>query len=220
MSDQSAGPGRASVTELLVPARSALLVIDVQNDYCHPDGLLAKHGADLRAVGPALANIQSLIEAARTAGAAVVFIRNWHEIWAHSAGWQARTTRPGMSAQARSWGAEFFGVAPLSGEPIIDKQRYNAFIGTPLDNALHTLGRDALVMTGFATNVCVESTARHAVFLDYRIVFTSDATGTSDGEEVHQATLGNIARHFGAVAPTSDIVAAWRAHAGRNAPGP
>ncbi len=204
------------VAELLQPARSALLVIDVQNDYCHPNGALGRHGADLGSVAPALANIQRLIEAARLSGAAVFFVRNWHEAWANSPGWRARTPRQSEAAQARSWGAEFYGVTPAPGEPVIDKQRYDAFIGTPLDSALRALGRGTLVLTGFGTNVCVESTARHAVFLDYHIVFAGDATGTADGTAAHEATLATIARHFGPVSVTSEIVAAWRAHAGRN----
>jgi ureidoacrylate peracid hydrolase len=216
MAERSKPSGQAKVAQLLAPARSALLVIDVQNDYCHPDGALGRHGADLGSVGPALANIQLLIEAARTAGAVVIFVRNWHEAWANSPGWRARASRQSGAAQANSWGAQFYGVAPAPGEPVIDKQRYDAFIGTPLDSALHALSRDTLVMTGFGTNVCVESTARHAVFLDYRIVFASDATGTADGQAAHEATLETISRHFGPVAATAEIRAAWRGHARRN----
>lgn len=216
MAEQTNAALPANVAALLVPARSALLVIDVQNDYCHPKGALGRHGADLGSVEPALANIRRLIEAARAAGAIVIFIRNWHQAWTNSPGWRARVPRQSEAAQAGSWGAEFYGVAPTSGEPVIDKQRYDAFIGTPLDSALRALGRATLVMTGFGTNVCVESTARHAVFLDYHIVFTSDATGTADGQPAHEATLATIARHFGPVAVTAQIVAAWREHGGRN----
>jgi len=68
-------------------------------------------------------------------------------------------------------------------------------------------------MTGIATNVCVESTARHAVFLDYRIVFVSDATATADGEAIQRATLHNMERHFGRVAVTEDVINAWTASA-------
>ena len=217
----SARPVQArDIAALLVPARSALLVIDVQNDYCHPQGALGSHGADLGSVEPALANIRRLIDEARASGAAVIFIRNWHVPWANSAGWRARVTRQSGAAQAGSWGAEFYGVAPAPGEPVIDKQRYDAFIGTPLDSALHALARGTLVLTGFGTNVCVESTARHAVFLDYHIVFASDATGTADGIAAHEATLATIAHHFGPVAATAEILEAWRSHSRRNDPRP
>jgi ureidoacrylate peracid hydrolase len=71
------------------------------------------------------------------------------------------------------------------------------------------LKRDTLIMTGIATNVCVESTARHAVFLDYRIVFMSDATATADGDAIQKATLYNMERHFGRVAATDEVISAW-----------
>jgi ureidoacrylate peracid hydrolase len=216
--DPSRSAPRADIVERLAPERSALLVIDVQNDYCDPEGALGRHGTDLGAVAPALANIHRLIAASRACGATVIFIRNWHQVWTDSPAWRARTPRQSGAARAGSWGAEFYSVAPLPGEPVIEKQRYDAFIGTPLDSALRALGRSTVVMTGFGTNVCVESTARHAVFLDYRIVFASDATGTGDGENAHAATLATIARHFGPVASTAEIVEAWRTHAGRNDP--
>jgi ureidoacrylate peracid hydrolase len=201
---------RANLERLPAPAESALLLIDLQNDYCHPDGALGRHGADLGSVEPALANIERLAETARACGAAVVFVRNWHEAWANSPGWRGRAPRQSTAAEAGSWGAQFYRVAPKPGEPVIDKQRYDAFIGTPLMSALQALGRTALVFAGFGTNVCVESTARHAVFLDYRIVLVSDATGTADGVAAHEASLATIARHFGPVAATAEILAAWR----------
>jgi len=207
VTDNISHPALAS---LLAPAHSALIVVDVQNDYCHPEGALGRHGADLRPVAPAVENIVRLIETARQAGAAVIFVRNWHEAWADSSGWRARTPRLSRAGQAGSWGAAFFRVVPARDEPVLNKQRYDAFIGTPLDSALRALERKTLIFTGFGTNVCVESTARHAVFLDYRIVLVSDATDTADGPAAHQASLDTIARHFGAVAATSEILAAWR----------
>lgn len=210
MADPRVAPLQERAARLLVPAESALLVIDVQNDYCHPDGALGRHGADLSSVEPALDNIERLIEASRACGTAVLFIRNWHEAWANSPGWRDRATRESSAGQARSWGAQFYRVAPLPGEPVIDKQRYDAFIGTPLASALQALGRSTLAFTGFGTNVCVESTARHAVFLDYHIVLVSDATGTADGTAAHDATLATISRHFGPVASTAEVLSAWR----------
>lgn len=210
MTEPAVAAGRGDLREQLAPAQSALLVIDVQNDYCDPGGALGRGGGDLRSVAPALANIHRLIEAARETGVAVFFIRNWHEAWANSSGWRSRAPRASGAAAARSWGAEFHGVATAPGEPVIEKQRYDAFVGTPLDSALRTLGRSTLVLTGFGTNVCVESTARHAVCLDYRIVLASDATGTADGPAAHEASLSTIARHFGRRAATMEILAAWR----------
>src|SRR5262249_33631802 len=154
--EQSSKPDReAELPALLIPRQTALLLVDVQNDYCHPAGSLGQHGIDVTAAAPAVANIQKLIAVARETGVVVVFIRNWHETWTDSAAWAARSPHGGRAARAGSWGAEFFAIAPEPGEPIINKQRYSAFIGTALDATLHTLKRNTLVMTGIATNVCV-----------------------------------------------------------------
>lgn len=203
--------------KLIAPSRTALIVVDVQNDYCDPKGSLGCNGADLSTVGAAVANIERLIAAARRVGTAVIFVRNWHETWTDSEAWLGRKSASSgnnsRAAIAHSWGAEFYNVEPLSGEPIINKYRYSGFVNTTLDQALHTLKRETLIMTGIATNVCVESTARHAVFLDYRIVFMSDATATADGDAIQKATLHNMERHFGRVATTDEVISAWNAGA-------
>jgi ureidoacrylate peracid hydrolase len=209
-------PQQHDLAPLLEPARCALLVIDVQNDYCHPEGALGRGGADLGTVAAVMTNIERLIEAARSLDVTVVFLRNWHESFTDSAAWVTRVPKRSGAGQARSWGAEFYRVAPVESEPVINKHRYSGFIGTPLDSTLHMYKRDRLILTGFGTNVCVESTARHAVFLDYRIVFASDATGTPDGDAAHTGTLQNIAKHFGRVAATSEILSVWHRYRRRN----
>jgi ureidoacrylate peracid hydrolase len=197
--------------KLIDPARTALIVVDAQDDYCDPKGSLGRAGADVSSADAAVTNIERLIAAARRVGAAVIFVRNWHESWTDSEAWLGKKNSSSRAAIARSWGAEFYRVAPLDNEPIINKFRYSGFVGTSLDQALSTYKRDTLIMTGVATNVCVESTARDAVFLDYRIVFMSDATATADGDAIQKATLYNIERHFGRVAATDEIIAAWDA---------
>jgi ureidoacrylate peracid hydrolase len=109
---------------------------------------------------------------------------------------------------AGTWGAEFFALSPTSEDVVVEKQRYSGFVGTSLKNVLRRYGRDVLVITGFATNVCVESTARHATDLDYRVVVASDATGTPDGPIAHAASLDTVSRHIGRVV-SSDMVIAW-----------
>jgi ureidoacrylate peracid hydrolase len=195
--------------KLIDPAHTALVVIDVQNDYCHAEGSVAKAGGDVSTADAAVANIQRLIDASRRIGVAVIFVRNWHEAWTDSDPWLKKKITKSRAAIARSWGAEFYKLAPLEHEPIINKFRYSGFVGTSLDQALSTYKRETLIMTGVATNVCVESTARHAVFLDYRIVFAADATATADGDAIQKATLYNMERHFGRVATTDEILGAW-----------
>jgi ureidoacrylate peracid hydrolase len=194
---------------LVDPARAAVLLVDLQNDYCHPEGAVGSRGADLTAVEDIVAPLTRLLSGARAVGVPVIWIRNWHTPWTDSEAWLARGPGAGGAARADSWGAEFWRLAPLPDEVIVNKQRYSAFSGTRLDSILRTLRRETLIMAGVATNVCVESTARDGCFLDYHIVFLSDCTASTDGPALHEATLENMRRHFGLVAAADDVVAAW-----------
>src|SRR5688572_25054460 len=90
------------------PARAAVLLVDLQNDYCHPEGALGLAGADLRAVESIVAPLEHLLSGARAAAVPVIWIRNWHTRWTDSEAWQARSPGAGKAARADSWGAEFW----------------------------------------------------------------------------------------------------------------
>jgi ureidoacrylate peracid hydrolase len=196
-----------SLAERVDPSRAALLVVDVQNYYCHPD--LASKWEDYKACQPAIENIQRLIGEARRIGLPVIYLRNWHEDCTDSDAWATRGGRSGVGLRANTWESDWYEVQPAPGEPVINKHRYSGFHDTRLDGVLHTLGRSSVILTGVATNVCVESTARDAVFHDYYLAFTSDATASSNGQRMHEATLDNMRLHFGLVATTEDVLALW-----------
>lgn len=94
------------------------------------------------------------------------------------------------------------------------KHRYGAFESSDLDLVLRSRGIRTVVMTGVATNVCVETTARQAFLRDYYVVFTSDCTAAYSQAE-HEATLQNIDAFFGAVVTADEISACWRASGAR-----
>jgi ureidoacrylate peracid hydrolase len=198
-----------SFEEKTDPSRAALIVVDVQNYYCHPDG--PAKWEDQAACRAAVANIHRLIGGARQTGVPIVYLRNWHEDCTDSEAWATRGGRDGVGLRANTWEADWFEVAPAPGEAVVNKHRYSGFAGTRLDAILHTYGRSSIVIAGVATNVCVESTARDAVFHDYHLVFTSDATATPNGGVLHQGTLDNMRLHFGVVASTGEVLDAWAA---------
>jgi ureidoacrylate peracid hydrolase len=199
-----------ALAQLVDPARAAVLLVDIQNDYCHPEGSLGRRGGDLSGVEAMLGPLQRLIAGARAADVPLIWIRNWHEKWTDSAAWRSRTPGKGSAARAGTWGAEFWGVQPLDDEPMVNKHRYSGFVDTRLHTVLRALERETLIMAGVATNVCVESTARHGCFLDYRIVFLSDCTAAPDGPAAQEATLENMRRHFGVVTTADEVVACWQ----------
>lgn len=199
------------LAELVLPAKSAVLVVDVQNDFCRPEGALGKAGQPTDDAMAMLPDLQALLSAARKAGAPVIFIRTIHEAATDSAAWTWRMAGAvGNCCRKDTWGAEFTEVAPLPDEPVVIKHRYSAFINTRLDSVLRTLKIENLIMTGVSTNVCVESTARHGYMLDYHIVFLSDCTAAYSREE-HEGALYNMRTHFGVVATSQDVIAQWNA---------
>jgi ureidoacrylate peracid hydrolase len=198
-----------TLPELIVPAKSAVIVVDVQNDFCRPEGALGKAGAPTAAAMEMIPNLQRLLAGARAANAPVIFVETIHEPETDSDAWTWRMAgNVGGCCRKDTWGAEFTEVAPLPDEPVVTKHRYSAFINTRLDSVLRTLKIENLIMTGVSTNVCVESTARQGYMLDYNIVFLSDCTAAYSQEE-HDMSLYNIRTHFGVVATADDVVSAW-----------
>jgi ureidoacrylate peracid hydrolase len=98
----------------------------------------------------------------------------------------------------------------LPDEVVVTKHRYGAFESTDLDLVLRSRGIRTVIMTGVATNVCVETTARQAFLKDYYVVFTSDCSATFS-QAAHDATLHNIDQFFGEVATGEQVAACWPA---------
>jgi ureidoacrylate peracid hydrolase len=199
------------IAPLIDPAKTAVLVVDVQNDYCHPQGALGRKGAPTDAAMAMIPTLQTLLDAARAFGTKVIFIQTIHTDETDSAAWVRRSAGDSLEVCRKdTWGGEFTSVAPLEGEPVVNKHRYSAFINTRLDSVLRTYKIENLIMTGVSTNVCVESTARQGYMLDYNIVFMSDCTAAY-AQEDHDATLRTMARNFGVVATVDDVIDAWKA---------
>ena len=99
---------------------------------------------------------------------------------------------------------------PLEGEPVFTKWNYDAFDSTDLELWLRTRGIRTTLFVGFTTNVCVETTARHAYIRGFHVVVAGDCTGAPSAAE-HEAALVNIDRYFGRVAPSAAIAAVWAA---------
>lgn len=202
-----------SLPELLDPQRAALIVIDMQNDFCHPEGSLPKHhGLAVAASHAILPKLHELATAARSAGVPVIYTQMMNDPRTQSPAFLGRKAVFGRPPICRtgSWGAELWGVEPEPDDIRVVKHRHSAFHGTDLDLRLRSLRRDAVVLTGVNTNVCVESTARDACALDYWTLVVADATAAYTLEE-HLAALRNIDRYFGLVVSCEDVLRIWNA---------
>ncbi len=204
-----------SLADKIVPATSVLLVIDMQNDYIHPEGFLGKLGLDTSPVIAMVPTLCDLLETARAAGVPVFHTRNWHRPATDSPAWLDKLARLGQTqdwrpAIAGSWGAGWYEVEPLPTEEVISKFRYDAFLGTNLEFLLRSRGIKTVVITGTATNVCVESTARAAHMRDFNLVMVADACGSAS-LAAHEGTLDNIATNFGEVTTAARVKQVWSA---------
>jgi ureidoacrylate peracid hydrolase len=193
----------------LQSSNTALIVVDVQNDFCHNEGVFSKYReADLNEVQIAVKNLSSLISKCREFEIPIIFIRTIHSPWTNSSSWLKRMK--GSAEKMRicppdEFGSQFFEVGPQENDCIVTKHRYSAFVGTDLNLILRSKGIENIIMTGVATNVCVETTARDGYNRDYNVVFVEDCCGAYDEEE-HAATLNNIRKFFGTVVTSGSLI--------------
>jgi ureidoacrylate peracid hydrolase len=199
------------LSEFVKPSKTAIIVVDVQNDFCEPTGVAGKNGKDTSAAMAMIPTLQKFLTAAREHGTNVIFIQTIHEPCTDSDAWVGRRANPDAANCLKdTWGSEFTGVAPVGSEPVVIKHRYSAFLNTRLDSVLRTMKVENIIVLGVATNVCVESTARHGYMLDYHTVFVSDCSA-SYNKAAHDMTLKTHEKHFGPVATSDEIIATWAA---------
>lgn len=205
-----------TLAEIVDPAHTALVVVDVQNDFCAPDGYFAQRGCDLTIMERMVPSIGRVLEAARTIGMPVVFTQTTHEpdfanigpAWMRYA-FLRYGDPPGVPPVLRgSYGHRVVdALQPIAGETVVEKPRHSAFVGTSLDLVLRCRGVESLVLTGCMTQACVETTARDAVCFDYYTVVLSDAVGTY-GEEMQRASLAMLENRVD-VAGSDEVLAIW-----------
>ncbi|WP_435100710.1 cysteine hydrolase family protein [Halarchaeum sp. P4] len=162
---------------------TALVVVDMQNGFCHPDGSLYAPASE-DAIDPCL----ELVEQARDAGASVVYTRDVHpEGQFEDTHYYDEFDRWGEHVVEGSWDAELVAELP-DADHVVEKHTYDAFYRTDLEGYLETHGIDDLVICGTLANVCVLHTASSAGLRDYRPVVVEDALGYIDEEHREYAT--------------------------------
>lgn len=201
------------------PAHAALIVVDVQNDFCHPEGSVAMMGDDVSAVVEMVPRLQVLVDRAHAAGVPVVFVQTLHDEANDTTTWLDRVAvepggvQTGRICRTDSWGAGFYGVAPAPDDVVVIKHRFSAFVGTSLDIVLRTLGVRSLLVTGVATEVCVESTLRDGLSAEYFVSLVEDCASTYT-QEAHESAVRNVRRNFGTVVTSKELVTMWAAASG------
>jgi ureidoacrylate peracid hydrolase len=198
------------------PETTAVVVIDMQNDYVHRDGAVIRyfrenHGSQAGANGPTHAEVMvpallRLIAGARAAKVQVVWVVTHQHPWTVTPYWQTRWETAETNTQ---WGrALYAGLEPGPGEPMVIKRRHSCFFATDMDLILRRLQITTVAMTGVGTPYCVEGSVRDAFMLDYNTITVSDATATREWSE-HEAALRRLGTAFGRVTDSETLLRAW-----------
>lgn len=208
---------------VLAPSLAAIVVIDMQNDFCCAGGWVDSSGGDYTAGRRAIDPIKRTLEQVRKLGMRVVWL-NWgnrvdlgnvgpstlHSFDPYGAGAGLGSALPrGRVLTANEWPAAIVDdLVPLPGDIHVRKFRTSGFWGTELDQILRNLDVKTLFFTGVNTDQCVDLTLRDAYCLDYDCVLVADGTATTSPAFAYDATVWNVEHAWGFVTTSSDIAAA------------
>ncbi len=204
---------------------SALIVVDMQNDFVHAEGAFAQRarenpdaGIDMGLLASPIPAIGRLAEAFRDAGRPVVYVAHVLKPDYSDAAFPFWRTAPGGNRTfivEGTWGAEIVDeLTPRDGEHVVVKKGYDGFANTPLDTILRNMGVGTCIVTGVTTSTCVSSTVRAGVEHNYRMVLVGDATAAAR-RELHDAELEVLERAFADVKSTDEVIGALAACATR-----
>lgn len=200
------GPGMVEFE--LVPSRTALINIDMQRCFVEGSPLAAPDGVRL------VERINQVSAACRNAGILVVHTRGWMRQDSSNLGVMGELVPPFIVA-LYTQGAETAelhdSLAVGDDDVIVDKPRYGGFHGTDLEMILRSHGVDTVIITGIATNICCETTAREAAQRDFRVFFLSDGTATKEmggvaADDLQRATCASLGMVFAQIATVDEIL--------------
>ncbi|HEX2932794.1 MAG TPA: isochorismatase family cysteine hydrolase [Candidatus Binatia bacterium] len=204
-----------SLEERVDAKHGMLIVVDMQNDFCHRDGAACKRGRDMGFVQDMIPRLIRLVAVAREQRFPICFVRTSGNQWTNSPVWTEFKNPDLLACAEGSWGAEFHpGLEPRSDEMVVTKHRYSAFIGTDLDMLLRARGVKSLLVTGVGTGMCVFHTLTVGFMLDYYITLVEDCAATTYGRESHNEAVALVRKHYGRIASSKEIVGIWQKNYG------
>ena len=216
------------------PARTAVIVVDMQNDFVSEGGAFARAGNDISLIQEIITPTSHVLAVAREAGMTVVYLKmefrpdlcdvgapgspNWraHHFVGAGEAVIAPTGETSRILVKDTWNTDIVDeLTPQAADIVVSKRRFSGFYGTELDTILRGLGIKNLIFTGCTTSVCVESTLRDAMFRDYSCLLLADCTAEPIGHGLsrsnHDASLLVVEFVFGSVANSADLIDALEA---------
>lgn len=197
-------------TRSVVNSETAIVLIDLQNDFCHPEGTASKRGKDVHKFQVEFKNMAELLGVAREKNIPVIHVISEHSEWTKSPSKQemlGRTNqrKPHSYCEPDSWGADIYYLfTPKSEEKIVIKHRYNGFFQTDLELILRANRIKHIIIMGLYTNVCVDTTVRDAYMRDFDVTVPFDCV-VSDNEKLNDFALELLKGTFADVIHSSEI---------------
>jgi nicotinamidase-related amidase len=213
----------STLKEVVDPRHTAILVIDMQKDYCSKGGYLDKAGIDLTNGQKTLPRVIKLVDEGRKNGVKIVWIQNTtlKDGLSDSPAWLYLKAKAGLSKPVPytlegDWGQEFVeGLVMKPGEPLIKKHRSSAFVSTDLDLILRSLLVESVICAGTITGGCVMMTALNAMHYNYYTVVARDCV-FAPAAPAAWAALGepalDIMKLLAEVTTSDEIFKAWKEH--------
>jgi ureidoacrylate peracid hydrolase len=208
------------------PSRTAVLVVDMQNAFVRKSGYFDTIGFDLSATEAIIEPCKAIITAAREKGMKIIYLQMGFSsdlsdsggpkspIWQKSRALRLVREHPEWKEKFYiygTWGSEIIEeLRPQQGDIVVRKQKYDGFIGTNLEIILKTLDVRYLLFVGTATNICVETTLRHAFSLGYFPILVSGAVSPLGPAILQEATVLNVRATFGWVTTVEKFLNAAR----------
>jgi len=192
-------------------ANSALILVDMQNDFVHPDGVIGRFSKrnptiDLSFLRSTIRPCRNLAEAFRTAGRPVIYPITVLKADRSDVAFPIDGYDPEFLVEG-TFGSEVCEeLTPTALDHIVIKKGYGGFTNTPLDTILRNTGSTTCVFGGVTTCICVSTTVRGAVDHNYKVIVASDAVAETT-REAHDAELQILARNFGDVRSSDDVIA-------------
>jgi ureidoacrylate peracid hydrolase len=203
-------------------SRTAVIVVDMQNTFVRRGGIFDLAGFDVATIEKIIRPCRAIVRAAREKGIKVIYTQMGYRpdlsdsgapdspLWRKSRGLPLLRQRPELRDKLYiygTWGADIIEeLKPQPGDIVIQKPKHDGFIGTNLDIVLRTYNIKYLVFTGTATNICVESTLRHAFFLEYFPILVADAVAQLGPGTTQEATIFNVRTIFGWVTTWQNLL--------------
>ncbi len=208
-------------------AKAAVVAVDMQNAFASKGGMLDLAGVDISDAPRVVAVIGDVLQAARSAGLPVVYLQmgykedlsnsggpgapNWHKELALRLMEERQPLRGKLLVEGTWDFAIVDELAPEPGDLVMVKTRYSGFARTRLEEELRARGIEYLFFAGITTNVCVESTLRHAFMLDFWPILIADAAMPAGPPSMHEATVFNVESFFGWSLAAAELVSLLQA---------